>query len=193
MAMSNLAIAIAANWQGIAAEALGYPATLLVDAVTGPVCVLLLPAMKRRSEGFTDARTGVRARTTAVVLGLCGLAWLPCWALRESFGKAQPILSTFYTLVFIASALFLLAGREALGQAAGAWRRAALWLAPLLFLMYGRNFLDRLDGLAAVRSVADALVYLVPLAGGVVLLGMATRSWRAVLVDAEAAVDAEVT
>ena len=187
MAMMNLAIAIAANWQGIAAEAMGYPTTLLVDAITGPLCILLLPAMKRRREGFTDERAATRARNTAFVLGVCCLAWLPCWAFRDWFGSAQPIVSIFYTLVFIGSALFLLAGREVLGPSAGAWRRAALWMAPLLFLMYGRNFLGALDGVPALRSVADALVYLVPLAGAVVLLGMAARSWQAVVAEPEAA------
>ena len=37
MAMMNLAIAIAATWQGVAAQAWGYPITLLVDAITGYV------------------------------------------------------------------------------------------------------------------------------------------------------------
>jgi PAT family beta-lactamase induction signal transducer AmpG len=184
--MMNLAIAVAATWQGIAVEAWGYPVTLLVDAVTGPLCVLLLPAMKRRSEGFTDALAQGRARNTALALGVLCLAWLPCWALRDAFGKAQPIMDTFYTLVLIASALFLLAAREVLGRAAGAWQRAALWVAPLLLLMYGRNFLAQLEGLPPLRLAAEALVYLVPPVGGLVLLGLARRDWHAVAVEAEA-------
>src|SRR5205085_10522480 len=52
MALMNLAIAIAATWQGIAIEAWGYPTTLLVDAITGPLCCLLLPYMKKRTSGF---------------------------------------------------------------------------------------------------------------------------------------------
>lgn len=188
MAMMNLAIAIAATWQGIAVEAWGYPVTLLVDAIIGPLCILLLPAMKRRSEGFTDELAESRARKTALVLGLLCLAWLPAWLLREHLGKAQPIVTgTFFTLVFIASALFLLAGREVLGQAAGVWRRAALWMAPLLFLMYGRNFVGKLDAMPALRSAADVLIYLVPLAGAVVLLGLSTRNWQAVGLRAEPA------
>jgi len=183
MAMMNLAIAIAATWQGIAVEAWGYPVTLLVDALTGVLCILLLPAMKRRSEGFTDALAEGRARKSALVLGLLCLAWLPYWAFRDVFGKAQPIVGgTFYTLVFIASALFLLAGREVLGQAAGSWRRGALWMAPLLLLMYGRHFAGKLEGWPALRAAADVLIYLVPLAGAIVLLGLAARSWHAVAV-----------
>src|SRR5213076_2381153 len=41
MAMMNLAIAFAASWQGVAIEAWGYQTTLLVDAIVGPLCVLL--------------------------------------------------------------------------------------------------------------------------------------------------------
>jgi len=174
MAMMNLAIAIAASWQGIAIEAWGYPVTLLVDAITGVLCLLLLPALKK-STVVSDALAVGRARKSALVLGLCCLLWLPYWANHELLGKAQPIMGTFYTLVFVASALFLLAGREVLGEAAGFWRRAALWTAPLLLAMHGRYQLDKLG---ALRSVADVLVYLIPLIGGIVLLGLASRSWQ---------------
>lgn len=187
MAMMNLAIAIAAIWQGIAVEAWGYPVTLLVDAITGPLCVLLLPAMVKKAEGFTDAFADRRARQTALVLGALCLAWLPYWAMKDSFGKAQPIMGTFYTLVFIASALFLLAGREVLGASAGAWRRAALWVAPLLLAMYGRNFLGKLDAMPALRAAADGLMYVVPLAGGIVLLALAARDWRTLTAEPQLA------
>ena len=80
--------------------------------------------------------------------------------------------------MFISSALFLLAGREVLGDAAGFWRRVALWVSPLLLLMYGRSFLGKLDSMPALRSVADVLLYAVPLAGGIVLIALATRNWR---------------
>ena len=186
MALMNLAIAISASWQGVAAEAWGYPVTLLVDAITGLACLLLLPALKRETT-FSDALAQGRARKSALVLGLACLAWLPYWANHELLGRGQPIMGTFFTLVFIASALFLLAGREVLGASAGAWRRAALWMAPLLLAMYGRYFADRLDSLPALRSIADALVYLVPLAGGVVLLALASRDWPALDVQPQAA------
>ncbi len=178
MAMMNLAIAIAASWQGVAAEAWGYPVTLMVDAIIGPLCILLLPAMKRPPGLFTDALAERRARMTAMVLGVLCLLWIPYWANHEMLGRGQPIMSTFYTLVFIASALFLLAGREVLGDAAGFWRRVALWVSPLLLLMYGRNFLGKLDSMPALRSLAEILVYAVPLAGGIVLIALATRNWR---------------
>lgn len=186
MALMNLAIAISASWQGVAAEAWGYPVTLLVDAITGLACLLLLPALKRETT-FSDALAQGRARKSALVLGLACLAWLPYWANHELLGRGQPIMGTLFTLVFIASALFLLAGREVLGAGAGPWRRAALWMAPLLLAMYGRYFVARLDGLPALRSIADALVYLVPLAGGVVLLALASRNWRVLDVEPQAA------
>jgi MFS transporter, PAT family, beta-lactamase induction signal transducer AmpG len=187
MAMMNLAIAIAATWQGVAAEAWGYPVTLLVDAITGVFCVLLLPSMKRRTEGFTDELADGRARKSSLVLGLCCLAWLPYWANHELLGKGQPIMGTFFTLVFIASALFLLAGREVLGDKAGAWRRASLWVAPLLLAMYGRYWVDKLAAMPALHSVAQALVYAVPLVAGVVLLALSSRDWRPVSVQPQAA------
>lgn len=181
MAMMNLAIAIAATWQGIAVEAWGYPITLLVDAITGPLCILLLPAMYKRAEGFTDAFAAGRARKTALVLGLLCVVWVPYWFFRELFGSAQPIVGgTFYTLVFIASALYLFAGREVLGAALGPWRKAAVWVSLGLLAMYGRNFISKLADMPALFAVVDVLIYLIPLAGGIVLLAMARGDWREV-------------
>ena len=182
MAMMNLAIAIAAGWQGVAVEAWGYPVTLAVDSVTGLVCLLLLPALKREKT-FSDSLASGRARKSALVLGLACLAWIPYWANHELLGKGQPIMGTFFTLVFVASALFLLAGREALGGAAGRWRQAALWTAPLLLAMHARHWVGRLDDLPALRAGAEALLYLVPLLGGLVLLGLASRDWRVATAD----------
>ncbi|AMO22390.1 hypothetical protein GCM10027034_27340 [Ramlibacter solisilvae] len=177
MAMMNLAIAFAASWQGVAIEAWGYQTTLIIDAITGPLCILLLPAMKRQAS-FTDALAQSRARKTSLVLGLACLSWLLYWPNRELLGSAQPIIGTFYTLVFVASALFLLAGREVLGEAAGGWRRAALWTAPLLLAMYGRHWLVKLQALPALHALATTLLYLVPLAAAVVLLALARRDWQ---------------
>jgi MFS transporter, PAT family, beta-lactamase induction signal transducer AmpG len=176
MAMMNLAISISASWQGVAAEAWGYPMTLLADAIVGVACLALLPVIKPERT-FTDSKAEGRARKSSLVLGLACLAWLPYWADHAIFGRAQPIMGTFFTLVFISSALFLLAGREVLGAAAGAWRKAALWVAPFLLAMYGRYSLDRLATMPALRSLAEVLLYLVPLAGGIVLLGLASRHW----------------
>jgi PAT family beta-lactamase induction signal transducer AmpG len=175
MAMMNLAIAIAANWQGLAVEAWGYPLTLLVDAITGLLCILLLPILKA-SDRAEDELASRRARTGALILGVACLAWLPYWANHEAVGRAQPIASTFFTLTFVGAAVFLLAAREALDAAGAAWRRAAVWVAPFLLAMHGRHFLDRLDAVPALRATAEAMLYAVPLAGGLVLLWMVARA-----------------
>ncbi|HEY1092160.1 MAG TPA: MFS transporter, partial [Burkholderiaceae bacterium] len=177
MAMSNLAIAFAATWQGIATEVLGYPLTLLIDGITGLLCILMIPSMTRAAAGV-DERSGLRARRSAYVLGIACLSFVLYWPNRAAMGQGQAIMGTFYTLVFVASALFLLAGREVLGQAAGALRRPALWLAVLLLAMYGRNFIDKLAGQDTLLALIDVLLYVVPALGGIVLLVMGTRGWQ---------------
>src|SRR3954468_15049722 len=157
MAMMNLAIAFAATWQGVAIEAWGYPTTLLIDAIAGPLCVLLLPAMKQVS-AYTDARAASRARNTAIALGVCLLLFVPLWPNRAAFGGGQPIVGTFYTLVFVASALFLLAGREVLGTGAARIRRFAPWMALLLFAMYGRYWVENI-GNTTLQGIATTLLY----------------------------------
>jgi len=175
MAMMNLAISIAANWQGVAVEAWGYPVTLLVDAITGVLCVLLLPAMKRE-KSFDDGHAAARARKFAIALGVCCLSYAVYRPNAALLASGQPMMNTFYTLVFIGSALFLLAGREALGEAAGGWRKAILWAAPLLLAMHLRYHVDKLG--PGLRGVAEVALYLVPLFAGVVLLALSRRDWR---------------
>ena len=78
--------------------------------------------------------------------------------------------------------------REVLGDAAGRWRQAALWTAPLLLAMYGRYWLGKLQVLPAVHALASALLLLVPLAAGIVLLALTRRDWDvAAQVQAQAA------
>jgi MFS family permease len=172
---------------GAAVEAWGYPVTLLVDAITGLLCLLLLPMLKRQTAAFSDALAEGRARKSSLVLGVCCLGWLPYWANHDVLGKGQPMMGTFFTLVFIASALFLLAGREVLGRDAGVWRRAALWVSPMLMLMYGRYWVDKLGGMPALRNAAEVLMYAVPLAAGIVLVAMAFRDWRTLSAQPQAA------
>lgn len=176
MALMNLAISLAASWQGVAIEAWGYPTTLLVDAITGALCVLLLPAMKR-TPGFSDGLGAARARAVSRVLGLACLGFLAFWPLRESLGKAQPIMGTFYTLVFVSSALFLLAAREVLGPAAGRWRGAALLAAPLLLALHARYALGRLP--ADAMPLGSAVLLVVAGFGGIVLLALSRCDWTA--------------
>jgi PAT family beta-lactamase induction signal transducer AmpG len=175
MAMMNLAIAFSASWQGVVIEAWGYPTTLLVDAVVGPLCILLLPAMKETMT-YSDDRANWRSRTTAAVLGACAISFVFFWPNRSALGAVESIAGTFYTLVFVASALFLLAGREVLGASAGVWGRAALWISLPLLAMYGRYWVDKLGG-GPLAAAANVLLYAAPLAGGAVLLAMSRMDW----------------
>jgi len=188
MAMMNLAISYSATWQGIAAEAWGYPTTLLVDAVLGLVGLAALPFIKPlRVDGeprWTDARAGRRARGMALLLALACLAWLPYGQWHAALGKAQPILGTLFTLVFVASALFLLAAAAVLRDASPGLARAAAWVAPLLFAMYLRYHVDTIASwvgadAAAFRGAADAVLAVIAAAGGVLLLVLWRQSWAA--------------
>jgi len=188
MALMNLAISYSATWQGIAIEAWGYPNTMLVDGILGLACLAFLPWMKRmdgRSGRFADERGPRRARGLALALGLLCVAWWPYSVWQASFGAARPIMGTLFTLIFIASALFLLAGRAVLGEVGGWPSRAGVWLAPWLFLMYGRYYLD---GLAqrvapvldpqAFKSTVESAMLLVALLAGAVLVLLALQPWR---------------
>jgi PAT family beta-lactamase induction signal transducer AmpG len=48
MALLNLAISYSATWQGIVVERWGYPVALTVDAVSGVLCLVLLPWISAR-------------------------------------------------------------------------------------------------------------------------------------------------
>ena len=186
MALANLAISYSAAWQGVAAEAWGYPRTMVVDVVFGAACLALIPFMARKAGApFADNAAPVRARGVAAVLGLLCLAWLPYRAWQEAFGAAQPIAGTLFTLVFIAAALFLLGGRAVLGDSARLLSRAGAWLAPLLLAMYARYHLDAIAGGLAwlmseesFRTVAEVALRAIPLAAGSILLLVALNPWR---------------
>jgi PAT family beta-lactamase induction signal transducer AmpG len=185
MALANLAIAYSSVWQGIAAEALGYPATMLIDAVTGLLCIALLPWMKGVRGNVPDGGAPTRARWSAAVLGLACLAWLPYRLGQSALGAAVPIFESLFTVVFVASALFLLAGAAVLQGAGRRLTRLGAWLAPLLLVMYARRWVDDLAaglGHAArpnpVATAADVVLLAVPAAAGLVLLALAWRNWR---------------
>lgn len=180
MALMNLAIAIAATWQGVVSEAFGYRWTLLIDVATGLVCLLVLPLMtKPDGERISDGKTEGRARKSAIVLGLMCLLWVPAWFMREQLGEGAPLMHTFFTLIFVSSALFLLAAREVMGRDMGRWHAPALWCALGLLLVYFRKYLGLLDAQPMLRQGVEALVVLIPAIGGVTLLGLASRSWAA--------------
>jgi PAT family beta-lactamase induction signal transducer AmpG len=186
MALMNLTIAYSAGWQGIAIEAWGYPRTMLVDVLFGLVGLALIPFVaKKAHEPFTDAGAPRRARFLAAALGALCFAWLPYRTWHEAFGAAQPIADTLFTLVFVGSALFLLATRALLGDSARRLSRFGAWIAPLLLAMYARHHLDAiagglafLAGAEAVRAGAEVALRAIPPAAGGALLALALNGWR---------------
>lgn len=160
MAMMNLAISYSSTWQGIAAEAFGYPMTLVIDAITGPLCVLLLPSMAPSKTPEGDGGAAGRARALALVLALGCLAYVPYRLGVYGAGPAQPMWETLFTLIFIASAVYLAAGTVTL-QESGALASAALVLAVLLLAMCARRWLPRLDFAHFAVPVAAAVVLLI--------------------------------
>lgn len=188
MALMNLAISYSATWQGIAIEAWGYPTTMLVDGFLGLACLAVLPWLKRaqaaQGDGaFADAFGPRRARSLAVALGLLCLTWWPYAHWRTAFGAAQPIMGTLYTLVFIASALFLLASRAVLGHAGGKAVHWGVWMVPLLLMLHARHYLDTLAALvpwcdaASFKSSFGVAMLGITLAAGLVLLALGRQSW----------------
>src|SRR4030095_13110186 len=117
---------------------IGYPKTMLIDAAAGLVCLLVLPWILtvRNNEHYR----GAPARGSPRALGLGGacIAWFPYRLHQVAFGAALPVFEALFTVVFVASALFLLAGAAVLRQASRALLRAGAWLALLLLLMYAR-------------------------------------------------------
>ena len=170
MAMMNLAIAYSATWQGISIEALGYPKTLLIDAVLGLLGLAVLPLIRpvdpRQPVG--DGGAAARTRGLAMLLAAGCLAWLPYRLGWWSAGAAAPIFETVFTLVFVAAAVFLAAGSAVLGASARRLGRAGLVLAPLLLAMYARKWWPQ----------AEALYLAVPLLAAVVLAAQARLPWR---------------
>ena len=175
MALLNLNIAYSATWQGIAAEALGYPKTLLIDALFGLVCLALMPWMKSVLGNAPDGGAPARARTAAAVLGLACAAWLPYRLSAGAAGAAAPLFETVFTVVFVASALFLLAGRAVLGGQREGLLRLGAWIAPLLLLMYARRWVGGLS--PALGDLAEVALRAVPLAAAALLGTLAWRDW----------------
>lgn len=92
----------------------------------------------------------------------------------EALGRAQPIMGTFDTLAFVASALFLMAGAAVLDDASARHKRLAAWVAPLLLAMHGRDHVASLGETGALRALADAALLIAPLLGAALL---AMRAW----------------
>ncbi len=192
MALANLAIAYTAQWQGIAAESIGYPRTLLLDGLLGLLCLMFIPFLKGSqvaAKQWTDEHAARRARSMAFGLAAACAAWLPVNFLQASFGEALPMAQTLFTLVFVGAAVFLLAGAPIVGPSARLLTRAGVWIAPLLLAMYLRHYVDagaRVFG-PGFNAVADVLLYGVPVAAAAVLFGLSRCRWDALGGDAEEA------
>ena len=109
------------------------------------LCLLLLPWITHRARQRARWRRAVARTPSAVVLGagLPGVGAVPRSGMVRSARRA-PIFETVFTVVFVASALFLLAGSAVLKQAPRALLRAGAWMAPLLLLMYARRWAGQL-------------------------------------------------
>jgi PAT family beta-lactamase induction signal transducer AmpG len=167
MAMMNLVISYSATWQGIAAEVLGYPVTLLIDAITGLLCLAVLPLIRPDPQPLGRRRWRPRAGAErGAGAGLSGLVALPQRLVR--CGAAAPMFETLFTLVFVASAVFLAAGAAALGDSQPRLGRAGLWLAPLLLAMYLRKWWPQ----------PEALYLALPLLAAGVLAAHARLRWQ---------------
>ncbi|MFN0182194.1 MAG: MFS transporter [Aquabacterium sp.] len=177
MALLNLNIAYSATWIGVSTEARGYPATLMTDAVLGLACVLLIPWVHSPGGHAPDGGAPARARIAAGVLALACLAWLPYRLQPGLLGAAAPVAETVFTMVFVASAVFLLAGAAVLGGASRRLVRAGLLRAPLLLLMYGRRWLPPATMADGGPGLVEVLVIGVPVAAGVLLGLLALHGW----------------
>ncbi len=185
MAMMNLAIAFAATWQGVAAEKLGYPVTLLMDAAFGLVGIALLPWLARPASGAShDAGAVRRARWMGRTLAAACLAFVAWWWLHDPKGPVAGIAGTVFTLAFVASALYLYAGTM-LQQDSAASARMARLLALALLLLYARRWLPVAP--PAAQEAGRWLVAAVALAGATWLWRVAGRPWPG-LADAPAVV-----
>ncbi len=186
MALLNLSIAYSAAWQGIAIEALGYPMTMLIDAVVGLACLALLPWMRSVRDNAPDGGAPMRARVSAWILGVACLTWLPYRMFQSGLGTAVPLFEMLYTVVFVAAALFLLASAAVLAGFSRALVRSGTLLALLLLLLYARRWAAPLSetlGSAfasplAIANAAEFFVRAVPLLAAALLLALARRPWR---------------
>jgi PAT family beta-lactamase induction signal transducer AmpG len=182
MALLNLNIAYSATWQGIAIEAIGYPNTMLIDAMFGLVCLLLLPWIRAVRGNVPDGGAPLRARISAAILGVACIAWVPYRLGSAALGAAAPIFETVFTVAFVASALFLLAGAAVLERASRVLLRAGGWMALLLLLMYARRWAGQLA--PPLADWAGYVILAIPVLAGVLLLMLAAQAWRELSVNA---------
>jgi PAT family beta-lactamase induction signal transducer AmpG len=170
MAMANLAIAYSATWLGLSAETLGYPRTMFIDACVGLLSLALIPLLVPSQKAERPDAPARRARGVAAVLALACLAWVPFSFLGEHLGRAQGIAGVFFTLVFVASAVVLLAAAAMWPR--GGFTRLAPWVAIALVAIYARRWVEPAPWVQALTCSAAV--------GGALLLGwLARQPWSA--------------
>ena len=190
MALSNLAIATTATWQGIAIDAWGYPITLALDAAVGLLGLALLPLLKPAAVAApqADDAPARRARGLAFFLALVALVWLPFQAQASWGGAARPILDTLFTLGFVAGLLVLLAGKVLMTEAPAL--RWAPWVAAGLLVLALRNHLGKLLGLVAWPELApqlgQAVLIVLAVAAAVQLQRLSRQAWGGMAVTVPA-------
>ena len=187
MALFNLAISYSATWQGIAIEAWGYPNTMLIDAFFGLLFLLVLPFTRKRPgdpAGYTDALGANRAKVLARALAVLCLIWLPLHFMQDRLGAGLPIANTLFSLVFIGSALFLLAGGVVLAESAAQLTRICTRFAPLILLMLTRSYLDTIASWCAplitknnFAQLMDGFFYGLPTIAAILLWQLAAKPW----------------
>jgi hypothetical protein len=165
MALLNVMIAYSMTWQGAAAEAIGYPKTMLIDVVFGLAGLALLPLMRKPASsaaGTGAAAAGaagaspvasdgspaavalrahgatIRARGFAAGLGLAVLLWIPYDLNPGAFSSLRAVFNLAFTLAFVISGLFL-AGSVAI-MASRALSRLALGSGALLIGMHAFRY-----------------------------------------------------
>ena len=193
MALMNVSIAMSSTWQGVATEAWGYPRTMVVDVGLGLLCLLVVPLMRPNRTGTTsaDRHAPSRARGLSIGLAVACFSWPAYSTWHDSMRALQPIAGSVYTLVFIGSAVFLLAGAATIARSAPRLARLAPLLAPFLLLMHARYYLAPIAGWLGVgperfEQLAGPYFLVVPVLAGLLLLALATRPWRELTAPAAA-------
>jgi len=193
MALCNLAIATSATWQGVAIEAVGYPATMLMDSGIGLLFLLLLTQLQVRStaSALVDAMAPARTRLLCQGLGVLGLAWLPVYAAQAYWGTTGDIIRLFFNLITVASAMVLLAASVLLrttrpGNSRAATVGAGLLLGMLVIKLLASQAEARFAGLWAggvelLSQVSLGLAWGAPLIAALLLLYLSRHDWDEIL------------
>jgi hypothetical protein len=102
------------------------------------------------------------------------LSWCVFSVWGDAAGPAKPLFETGFTLVFIGSGLFLLAGRAVLGAESGRVGQWGVWIAPCLLLLFGRHYVD-------MSGTLQYAMMVVTLTAAGLLLHLAADPWKTLM------------